>query len=152
MWYACLYAFPLISGLFLNQQGSPSRYRGSWTTSIKHYSIQQSSKTSSFLGMDGVQLCKYAQWFLLSVNLRIVSTLFKTNEHLSTIILALLLFPFVLLCANNIFIFIGCKRQLFISDGGRRLTLTTEQIVGKLKSALSHQRSISCKDTQETGN
>jgi len=68
--------------------------------------------------MDGVQLCKYAQWFLLSVNLRIVSTLFKTNEHLSTIILALLLFPFVLLCANNIFIFIGCKRQLFISDGG----------------------------------
>jgi hypothetical protein len=36
---------------------------------------------------------------------------------------------------------------------GRRLSLTTEQIIGKLESALSHlKRSISCKDTEETEN
>jgi hypothetical protein len=44
---------------------------------------------------------------------------------------------------------VNCSFQM----EGRRLTLTTEQIVGKLKSALSHlQRSISCKDTEETEN
>ncbi|KAG0516860.1 hypothetical protein BDA96_09G038700 [Sorghum bicolor] len=54
----------------------------------------------------------------------------------------------------NVMPFSACTISITITAEmeGRRLTLTTEQIVGKLKSALSHQRSISCKDAEETEN